>query len=574
MRRTQSRRLVLPALLALAIGAIGLVWATRRESAPQAPAGTASQGTANELGVEEAARSRRTRPARAAAPETPAPETPEAPPVRRFLRVVDPDANPVPGVRISMNVPDEEEPFGFHAATDASGEWTAFGLLGPDATVEVADGWGTRKVPLGPGETVVTLEGLPEVVVDVVDGLTGREVVAPEVRLGLGGDRLPVLASTTAALRRDGARHRLAAAPLGRSRHFAARVEVDPPAGFVVGEELGVACSVAESVRTVRLVAPVYPEAGLTVRLVEEQDGEVAPVVGAELLRIDPVGGVRLAQRGVARSLEPVGEPGVYRVRGLPAVPLLHVHVLFGVPGTGGAGGEAPEEARTLCTTTPVPVTAESIVECRVEEPSDEPFEGPGTTGTIGIGGGGNRPSTVTVRMRFLDVAGRPVRGATVVLGDAWAETRADGSAECEVPPGSHVARTWAPGVLPAVRRVEVTGPTELVLEEPPGRAVEVRVVDAAGRPAPFAAVRTVVVALPAPDGRGDPVRVHTDLHYVAGTEVRPRPLTDAAGRVVYPRVPEGSVTYTAVLGSARGKTTSDQSSVTVVLEVPKGEDR
>jgi hypothetical protein len=312
---------------------------------------------------------------------------------------------------------------------------------------------------------------------------------------------------------------------------------VRPPSGYVVlPESATLSAMLAVAARHVVAVVPVHREVVLDLRVLGP-DGR--PAEGAD------VAAVEVAGRDVTVVTETIG-PGEIRVRGIPYLPGEPVLAAL----SWGTVDEdvAPEPVEGIGSPdvkTTIPADASSrwnvVVRLagpvahfrdRVESDNDEPYEE--ALLPVALAGA---PSG-RLRIRALGWDGRPAGDATISghaldgRGEVLLEDLAVGDVRLE----------WKEtGRLPATATafVKADATTEVVVREPVGARLDVLVVDAEGRPLPFA--------------RLDLGREWFD---VEGDRQRVDAFTDVNGRRTITRVEPGTATVSARWGSRHGRAT------------------
>ncbi len=386
--------------------------------------------------------------------------------------------------------------------TDAAGE-VSFRADGDAVTISLPSLG--QEVRLTQPTTVVTATGARAVEARFVDLETGRPV---DVRWA--GD------ATLSSRRAIGW-----VVPGARA---SVPIEFEAPEGWIGPVLAHTEFLGATSRRATSLVVtvPVPREARVRVRVVRH-DGTPAP--GA---RIEVETG-RGPRRGSARAT--TDEQGVADLRGLPYRRGETVRVLATLRDGDGA---FPPKFVGEADPGPVLLDPSALVEATVrlsEESDHDVFEGPGTGGTIGIGGGGTSSaetaltSSLRVRARLRD--GSPAALARLrLVGPVRAAERADDDgvyAFGGLAAGEYEVWLLDTGVVPTRVTVRVAEGENATVEiiEAAGRSLDVVVVDARGAPLPGATVRATV-----PDGLG----TWDYAHVVDGVQ-HLRALTDARGR-------------------------------------------
>jgi hypothetical protein len=229
--------------------------------------------------------------------------------------------------------------------------------------------------------------------------------------------------------------------------------------------------------------------------------------VGVTVLHADgrPADGAAVAVRSSARGSRKLGpfhtdESGHAELRGVPFVRGERVIIHAGLQ---VLEGDVPKTYEGWVRSDPLAELRDRIeLTIRLpEQGSDEPFEGPASNSTIGIGGsaGGAESSTLTasvrVRARLRD--GRPAVASPIALmgqgrnarsleSDAQGVVVFDG-----VTAGAYDVWLVQPGAVPTRVPLEIADgeAASVELVEAPGRALDVEVVDARGAPLPGARV-------------------------------------------------------------------------------------
>jgi hypothetical protein len=378
---------------------------------------------------------------------------------------------------------------------------------------------GAAREPCDPFERVVRsapAPGFPCLVVDLVCAETGRRLVGGRLRLdGLGA--LPF---------EDGA-FRLGAVP------FRA------PAGHVMERpgDFDLTVDVTRYTKEIRARVVAWPEADLRV-VVTEADGSAA--VGAT---VD-----RFLFRQCLRSFDAraTDRLGVARVPGVPAIPGEPVRVLARKGDREAASprvsvGRSTEETWASVVLPPGPGRASLYCGPAGEVPGS--YRDPRHAKPRG---------NATLRIELRRVDGRPAHGARLVeygVKDSKRTWRAGGRADGDgmfllpgLPPGPATVRVHEDGFLMA-REAPVTvragTVTDLVVDEDPGRPLDVRVVDPRGRPIAGAALSIYSI------NAGDYIRLEGDVQHIGF-------YTDREGRYRIPRLPEGRVLVKVRLGSRK----------------------
>lgn len=481
---------------------------------------------------------------------------------RRGVLVVDEAGRAVVGALLEF----ADERFRTVELSDAEGRAAA---PAGSTVCRTYDGTGRVEVPVVGGVARVVLHALPSLEVDVVDGLTGARIDAASVtarhRLGNFPEDVEVAAEQGRAV--------FPAVAFRRAGTVNVELDAAPPAGWIAEGAVSVEASPGPGVRRIRATIRAYREAAMVVRATYP-DGR--PASGVSVVSVDYL-------RGRADAFpwtsEPGGDPGTVRVRGIPDQPHAQVRLQIVAedppPRPDAPDGEIPDPEFG----TPTGTTAwlrpgiDTVADVQLEFVVDGPFEGPGSSGTIGIGGG-NHPThdaTEFVAVRVVAIDGSPVPRARVcaVAGPGWSydvETDADGRARLRLAPGRITLVAVREGMLPAVASVDLPGAGEVVLREPAGRPFTVTIVDAAGRPCPFARGAVCVESVVAADGASVRMPRNTWLACIDGDVQHAPVLADASGRIVFPRAPDGRVRVTATLGGATGEATTTETEARVVV--------
>lgn len=424
---------------------------------------------------------------------------------------------------------------------------------GPDARAGAAEG---DASPEDDGDV------RPSLLVETVDGLTGRTVAAT---WNLGSGRITagpfpagaVIDEAALARVREGVRASRAAweeafLPSGVARDEALfpgdavnhTYVVRPRAGYVLDEASPhIVAELAHGVERTRLVVPVWEEAVLDLRVL---DPEGRPASGVQIEALVAAGRLRRV------VLEPRG-PGEYRVRGIPRLPgePVRASLLWGSVDESEEGHEVVEEMGEELDLEDAQVVSAVPLEPRVPWRVEVRLAGPRGAGWSTIEsdndldyeeslGRNDAADTgvklASLRVRALGWDGTRIPHATI----NGADTDAAGEILLrDLLPGEHWIEMQARGHLPAHRSF-VLGEgddKDVAVREPVGARLVVRVTDEKGRPRPFARLGL----------RG---RKWFD---VVGGEQRLDLFTDVRGRRAFERIEPGRTVIRATWGSRHG---------------------
>jgi hypothetical protein len=506
---------------------------TTRDSVPT-PASTP------ETGRPHAVPERRRTPPPPEEAEVPSPDAPPAVDgTQRVLRILDSAGTPVSSVHVTGP--------GGPRLTDQRGE-VAFPAGDTATTVRFFDRDAERVVELRDPVTAVTLDRLPLLFVDAVDGTTGAPLPLARVRIPSGGEGRVVSNDRGVPL------------AILANGHAVIFARVEPPPGYGALANYGFTGPVASRVSRARWTIPLFPARDL---VFVATDAQGRPVEGARVVEATTSLPESKHPCDVTFAGEPAGKDGLVRMTGVPRLPFarLDVRIAKAVEdetGTEWSGSKVGIRLDEVEGTTPQSV----VMTLR-------PVVGRGfgfNSGGVGSVTRFDRGAPLAVRVIQRD--GRPAAGVTVACNRLSQSTDADGVVRFAIAPsGSQVVRAFAHGFSPAVASVEVGTQSEIVLHESEQRTVRVLVADEAGQPLPAAQVSASCVDVPGPDG--NPVAIGCSIAQIDGAWEWLTPLTGRDGSLVL-CVPRGTIEYHAVLGAIESSTRTDVDAVTIVLRAQK----
>ena len=464
----------------------------------------------------------RSEPGVPSAPEAPTEQgerpTPAADHVVWTVRIIGPHDQPIGGLLLILGPPLREH------ITDATGRAST---SAPRYTTDLSVRFPSLGIvrPVRAPETVIRLGHLVRVDLAWIDAPNGERISGGDVEVleaGRGAITLP---------RRDSGIYSHGVA--GETMRF--RVNRAPDGYGVADSQVRNLGPISRYAKSVLVSVPIWPEIDLIVRATWP-DG--SPAMGAAIC------GVRLAGRAIPTRANAAGDDGRIRTHGVPFLrgERLSVDVAGKKGGDTWHGG-----AETLLDQTKLDLGVSLAT--------------PGNLIGLGGGAGGGRrgrggrrgyppAGSGILEIEVVRSNGSPAHHARVRIrskGESWTVTR---SAHTDargillfrnVPSATYAVTVEEPGFVFTSNEIRVGRTALLILREPRGWTALVRVVDAAGKPAPGARLRVF------PEEGPEYVLLEEGVQVM-------QILTDAYGEARLPHLPHCKAQVRATLGSRKAE--------------------